>query len=63
MTSKYKEVYDLVVTKGFSPAFVRNNRGQLSLYVYPKDYKPQDSYFYFEAYNTENLKKEIEAGL
>ena len=38
MNKEYKKVYDLVVSLGFSPAYIKYSRGLYSLEVFSLDY-------------------------
>ena len=59
MESKYKELYDFVNSLGYSPSYITNRNGLLTLRVYPDDKKVIGEYIVFQQYSIESMKKAI----
>jgi hypothetical protein len=58
--SKYKKIYETVLSFGYAPTYVKKQNNLLSLYIYPKDYELHKSIFYkVSDINEEQLIKRI----
>ena len=65
MNKKYKEVYDLVLELGFSPAYIRFSNGLYKLEVFSLNYSPigEGKKYIFYEIDLEDLKQSIKKEL
>lgn len=60
MKKEYKKIYSLVLSLGYSPAYIHNKNGLFSLEVFPRNFNLyENSHFKFNAYDLQKLEEEI----